>query len=83
MGVHVSALCPGPTRTEFGSVAGVTSAAFDRFAADADDVVRAGLAGLARNDAVIVPGFVNKAGVQGGRLLPRALMRRIVASLKL
>lgn len=82
-GVKVSALCPGPTRTEFGSVAGVTSAAFDRFSADADSVVQAGLAGLERNEAVIVPGLVNKLGTQGGRLLPRAVMRRIVASLKL
>jgi uncharacterized protein len=81
--IKVSALCPGPTRTEFGAVAGVTSASFDRFSADADSVVRAGLKGLDCNDAVIIPGLVNKLGAQGGRLMPRGLMRRIVASLKL
>ncbi len=82
-GIKVTALCPGPTRTEFGQVAGVTSASFDRFSADADSVVRAGLDGLARNQAIVVPGMVNKVTAQGQRLLPRAIMRRIVASLKL
>ena len=82
-GVHVTALCPGPTRTEFGQVAGVTSAAFDKFAADAPSVVAAGLRGLARNKAVVIPGLTNKLSAQSTRLIPRAIMRRIVASLKL
>jgi hypothetical protein len=82
-GVHVTALCPGPTRTEFGQVAGVTSAAFDKFAADAPAVVAAGLRGLARNKAIVIPGLTNKLSAQSTRLIPRAIMRRIVASLKL
>lgn len=82
-GVRVSALCPGPTRTEFGAVAGVTADRFDRFAADAPSVVRAGLAGLDRNEAIVIPGFSNKLSAQSNRLLPRAWMRRIVASMKL
>jgi hypothetical protein len=82
-GIKVSALCPGPTRTEFGQVAGVTSARFDRFAADAPSVVAAGLQGLARNRAVVIPGLGNKFTAQSNRLLPRAAMRRIVGGLKL
>lgn len=82
-GVKISALCPGPTRTEFGEVAGVTTAAFDRFSADAPGVVAAGLEGLARGKAVIIPGFANKFSAQSSRILPRAAMRRIIASLKL
>jgi short-subunit dehydrogenase len=82
-GVRVSALCPGPTATEFGDVAGVTSRRFERFAADAPSVVAAGLRGLARNKAVIVPGVSNKLTAQSARLIPRAAMRRIVAGLKL
>jgi short-subunit dehydrogenase len=82
-GVKVSALCPGPTRTEFGEVAGVTSAAFDKFAADAPTVVAAGLKGLDRNKAVVIPGLSNKLTAQSGRIIPRAAMRRIVASIKL
>jgi hypothetical protein len=82
-GIRVSALCPGPTRTEFGEVAGLGGGGFDRFSADARGVVAAGLKGLDRNRAVIVPGFANKVSAQAGRILPRAVMRRIVASLKL
>ena len=81
-GIRVSALCPGPTRTEFGEVAGVTSARFDRFAADAASVVAAGLRGLDRNKAVVVPGLTNKITSQSSRIIPRAAMRRIVAALK-
>jgi uncharacterized protein len=82
-GVKVSALCPGPTATEFGLVAGVQSARFERFSAEAVDVVAAGLKGLAANKALIIPGLANKVGAQSNRLVPRAAMRRIVASLKL
>lgn len=81
--INVCALCPGPTRTEFGSVAGVTSTNFDRFSADAAGVVRAGLQGLAANRAVVIPGLLNKVSAQSNRLMPRWVMRRIVESLKL
>jgi short-subunit dehydrogenase len=82
-GINVSALCPGPTATEFGEVAGITSQSFGALAADARSVVAAGLKGLGRNKAVIVPGLTNKLSAQSNRLMPRAAMRRIVASLKL
>ena len=82
-GVHVTALCPGPTRTEFGEVAGFrANGAFDRLAMDSVPVVRAGLKGLERNRAVVVPGLVNKAGAQSTRLAPRALVRKIAGALK-
>jgi short-subunit dehydrogenase len=80
--IKVSALCPGPTRTEFGAVAGVSDR-FDRLSGDVRDVVAAGLKGLERNKAVVIPGLTNKISAQSNRFLPRALMRRIVARLKL
>ncbi|HEV2080140.1 MAG TPA: SDR family oxidoreductase [Allosphingosinicella sp.] len=82
-GVKVSALCPGPTRTEFGAVAGMTVRRFDRISADAAGVVAAGLHGLDRNKAVVIPGLTNKISAQSSRLIPRSAMRRIVASLKM
>jgi short-subunit dehydrogenase len=81
-GIKVSALCPGPVATEFAQVAGVTSAYFDRLAARPAGVVAAGLRGLDRNRAVVVPGLSAKLGAQAYRLLPRGAMRRIVAGIK-
>ena len=82
-GVHVTALCPGPTRTEFGEVAGFgAEGAFDRLAMDAAPVVRAGLKGLERNRAVVIPGLINKAGAQSTRLAPRAIARKVAGALK-
>ena len=83
-GVTVSALCPGPTATEFGDVAGFrASSASSKLAADSAPVVAAGLAGLKRNRAIVVPGLLNKATAQAHRFFPRAWVRRIAGSIKL
>jgi short-subunit dehydrogenase len=82
-GIKVSALCPGPTRTEFGEVAGIeTLGQFDRLAMEAEPVVRAGLAGLQANRAVIIPGAMNKAGAWSTRFAPRSVVRKIAGALK-
>jgi short-subunit dehydrogenase len=81
-GIRVSALCPGPTATEFGDVAGF-GRAIPKFAiAQAEPVVRAGLNGLQHNRAVVIPGLLNKMSGQGHRLLPRAALRRIAGAIK-
>ena len=81
-GIAVTALCPGPTATEFFDVAGAPDGRLAKMATDPVAVVRAGLDGLAKNKAIVVPGLMNKVGSQSSRLLPRAAMRRIVARLK-
>ncbi len=76
-GVKISCLCPGPTRTEFRSVSGFDpKGRLAKLSADAASVVAAGLRGLERNQAVVVPGLSNKMIAQAHRLLPRAVMRR-------
>ena len=83
LGVHVSALCPGPTRTEFGDVAGFGgNGMFDRVAMEAPAVVAAGLAGLASNKAVVVPGIINKIGAASTRFAPRSVVRKIAGAIK-
>ena len=82
-GVRVSALCPGPTRTEFGAVAGIASLGqFDRMSMEAEPVVRAGLEGLEKNRAVVIPGATNRLGALSTRFAPRSLVRKIAGSLK-
>jgi hypothetical protein len=81
-GINVTALCPGPTATEFFDVAGAPDGRLAKMATDPVAVVRAGLDGLARNKAIVVPGLMNKVGSQSSRVLPRAAMRRIIARLK-
>ena len=82
-GVKVSCLCPGPTRTEFGEVAGFGgNGMFDRVAMDAPKVVKAGLDGLENNKAVVIPGIINKAGALSGRFAPRSVVRKIAGAIK-
>ncbi len=73
-GVTVSALCPGPVRTEFGDEGGFGGA--DEHIPSfmwlsPDDVAKAGVEGLERGQRVVVPGLVNQAQAIGGRLMPR------------
>jgi short-subunit dehydrogenase len=81
-GVRVSALCPGPTATEFFEVAGAPDSKLAKVAVRPEGVVAAGLKGLDRNDPIVIPGIANKVGAFGTRLMPRSVLRRIVASLK-
>jgi short-subunit dehydrogenase len=82
-GIRVTALCPGPTETEFGALAGFKRKPLKPFVGAPGPVVRAGLRGLGRNQAVVIPGVINKVTAQSNRVIPRAVMRRIAAALKL
>ncbi|HEY4070605.1 MAG TPA: SDR family oxidoreductase [Sphingomicrobium sp.] len=82
-GIKVSCLCPGPTRTEFGDVAGFGgNGLFDRVAMNAAEVVDTGLRGLESNDAVVVPGWTNKVTAASTRFAPRSVVRKIAGSIK-
>ena len=82
-GVKVSCLCPGPTRTEFGDVAGFGgNGVFDRVAMESAEVVRIGLQALDKNRAVAIAGFVNKVGALSTRFAPRSVVRKIAGAIK-
>jgi short-subunit dehydrogenase len=80
-GVAVTALCPGPVKTEFVDVADIPDA--ERMPGlfwDApDDVARAGVDGLARGKRVVIPGLLNRAGALGGQHAPRSLVLRLTS----
>ena len=81
-GVHVTALCPGLTRSEFHQVSGMTADIADAPAymwMDARAVAEAGIAAVEANHAVCVPGLPNKAVVAAAKLLPRGLAMKLIA----
>jgi short-subunit dehydrogenase len=81
-GVKVMALCPGPVRTEFDSIAGTQD--YTRLAApmtmDADRCVAVALRAFDRGSTVCVPGILNATMAQGARVTPRFLMRRMTGT---
>lgn len=82
-GIKVTALCPGPTRTEFGEVAGFKAfAAMERLTMQSAPVVRIGLDALESNRAVAIAGPLNKVGAITTRFVPRAFLRKIAGAIK-
>lgn len=80
----MSALCPGPVRTEFGESGGF-GGADERIPSfmwlDSEDVARAGVEGLEKGARVVVPGLVNRIGALSGHYMPRALLLPLVRRL--
>ena len=82
--VKVSALCPGFVATEFQAVSGGA----DRFTRTprllwlkADDVARAGLDGVVKNRAIVVPGWQYATLPAVSKLTPRVVLRRIAGKI--
>jgi uncharacterized protein len=77
-GVRITALCPGPVRTEFQAVANNESGRMPEFAyLDAATVVAQGIAAAESGRAVRIAGALNFITAQSNRLMPRALVNRI------
>src|SRR3954470_1251721 len=79
-GVTVTALCPGPTRTEFAAEAGVSnSRLFSLFgSADAGEVAEYGFRAMMDGTRVAIPGIKNKIVAQVNRFSPRAITAKVV-----
>jgi short-subunit dehydrogenase len=78
-GVTVTALCPGPTRSEFQRRAGMGhTILFGRGVMPAERVAEAGYRAMLRGRAVVIPGFMNWLMVQLVRAVPRGVVLRVV-----
>ena len=75
-GVTVTAVCPGPVRTEFMAVAEVPGVE-DRTPGvvwmSAEDIAKQAVDGAAHDKRVVVPGLLNRAGALAGQHSPRAV----------
>lgn len=82
-GVTVTALCPGPTESEFSATADLeNSKLFQRGIMSAADVARIGVDGYEAGRAIVVTGTANRLGTWGAKFLPRSVIRQIAGSLQ-
>jgi len=80
-GVTVTAVCPGPVKTEFSQVAGIEHAEDqlpDFFWMASEAIAKAAVEGAESGKRVVVPGLLNRAGALTGHHTPRVLALPIV-----
>ena len=80
-GVHVLALCPGPTRTEFQRVAGMAERLQKKPMQTAEEVVETCLRAMGRQDGFVISGWANRLMVAAERLAPRSFIASVAADL--
>jgi len=75
-GVTATALCPGPTRTEFGEAAGIPEELMQipGLSYTPEQMAVAGVQAMERGKRAVIPGATNVASAVGGRLMPRAVL---------
>lgn len=83
-GVTVTCLCPGPTRTEFATVAAMEGAKLFSTpnTMDVGPVAAAGYRGTLRGKRVVIPGFLNRVLTTFVNFVPRPLLLRAVKRLQ-
>lgn len=78
-GITVTALCPGPTETNFFNVSGV-----EPFQAKGmqtpEEVVETALNGVRRGKPQVISGWTNYLGAKLGNFVPNSLITRVVAN---
>lgn len=76
-GIHVLALCPGVTDTNFFAAAKIDRPPM-RTVQTPEEVVDAALRGLARHKSVVVSGWANWVTVEVQRFVPRSIVTKFV-----
>jgi len=77
-GITVTCLCPGPTQSEFRTVAGIRQGFSVAQAMDTRVVAEAGVRGMKRGKRIVIPGFRNRLLIFVERFLPRRVVTAAV-----
>ena len=77
-GVHVMALCPGVTETNFFDASGMDQPPM-RTIQTPEEVVDAALRGLARQKITVISGWTNWFTIEAERFVPRSVVTKVVA----
>jgi uncharacterized protein len=83
-GVTLTALCPGPVKTEFAESAGFTKEESENSLPKvmwlpAAEVARLAVLGLEQGKGVVIPGFANRVGAQFARTAPQQALAAFLA----
>ena len=78
-GIHVMALCPGVTETNFFEAAGIDRPPM-RTVQTPEEVVETALRGLARKKAVVISGWTNWFTVEAERVVPRSVVTKVAGN---
>jgi short-subunit dehydrogenase len=80
-GVTITAICPGPVRTEFGELGGFGGADDkipDFVWLEPDKVAEDAIEGMEKGERVVVPGALNQLAAFSGHYMPRSMLLPIV-----
>jgi short-subunit dehydrogenase len=78
-GIHVMALCPGVTETNFFEAAGIDRPPM-RTVQTAEEVAETALRGLARHKTVVISGWANWFVVEAERVVPRSVVTKVAGN---
>lgn len=85
-GVTVTALCPGPTESEFQKRAHIENTRLIKGKLmgwmTAEEVAKIGYEGLMKGKRLVIPGLINKLGVHSVRISPRAVVTQVARLLQ-
>jgi short-subunit dehydrogenase len=83
--ITVTALCPGPTESEFRTRAKMDDSPVFRSklipTMSAEAVAKAGYQGFKRGKRIVIPGLVNKLAIQSNRIAPRKLVAKVAGKI--
>jgi uncharacterized protein len=78
-GIHVMALCPGSTKTNFFNASNIERPIQVKGQQTVDDVINTAMTGIAQKKTKVVSGWANFIGSIAGTIIPNSISSRVMA----